>query len=158
MDVGVFRFPRCFPLEAGFDVRRSCLFLFSVFFLLTAIAACGKKAMPSPPGSEPVPVVSDLSYKVDGAEVLLEWTVPNDISEGEVIVSRTETKISDETCDGCPQMFQQVVVLPIQPQPGALKQTCRDSLSPGFRYTYRVVLKTDDGRTGGASNLVTFDY
>lgn len=114
--------------------------------------------MPSPPGVEPVPVVSDLSQKLDGTDVLLEWTVPNDTAEGEMIVSRAETKLNEETCDGCPLMFRQVAVLPINLQGSDSKQTFRDSLSPGFRYTYKVVLKTEDGRTGEDSNQVTFDY
>lgn len=125
---------------------------------IAGLAGCGKKGMPSPPGVEPAPAVSDLSYELEGTHVRLQWTVPSDIAGGEAIVSRAVTKLDDEMCDECPLVFQRVAVVSIHPQPGAETQTCLDSLSPGFRYTYRVVLKTDDGRTGGASNLVTFDY
>jgi hypothetical protein len=122
------------------------------------MAGCGKKAMPSPPDAGPVPVVSDLSFSVDGGDVQLTWSVPRDISGGEAVVSRARAELGDEMCDGCPLLFQQVAVLPIHPQRPASTQTYRESLSPGFRHTYRVILKEDGGRTGTPSNPVTFDY
>jgi predicted small lipoprotein YifL len=137
---------------------RSSLLLISVLVLLAGIAGCGKKAMPSAPEASPVPAASDLSHEVDGGFVYLEWRVPMDITGGEAIVSRARTKLSDEMCDGCPLVFQQIAVLEIHPKRSALIQTYRESLSPGFRYTYRVVLKGERGRTSPPSNLVTFDY
>lgn len=152
LNIGVFRMPE----PSMFDVRCSCLFLISVLLFFTAAAGCGKKGMPVPPGAEPVPAVSDLSHEVAGGYVHLEWTVPMDAAGGEAVVSRARTELSDG-CDGCPLVFQQVAVKSIHPMRGAVKQTFQEALTPGFRYTYRVVLKVD-GAAGGASNLVTFDY
>jgi hypothetical protein len=140
------------------DVGCSRFFVVLALVFLTTIAGCGKKAPPTPPGVAPIPTVSDLSYEVDGAGVHLEWTVPMDMAGGEAIVSRAGIKLSDDMCDDCPLVFQKVAAVPIYEQGSALKQAHRDSPSPGYRYTYRIVLKTDDGRTSAASNLVTFDY
>jgi len=114
--------------------------------------------MPSPPDASPVPAATDLSYEIDGGEVRLKWTVPTDIEEGEAVVSRARIKLDGGMCEGCPLVFQQVAVLPIRSLRNALTQTYREPLTPGFRYTYKVELKTDRGRTGAPSNLATFDY
>jgi hypothetical protein len=135
----------------------SSLLFFSLLVLLTAMAGCGKKAMPSAPDTRPVPPVTDLSHEVGGGYVHLEWRVPTDIIGGVAVVSRSRTKISDDMCDGCPLVFQQIAVLEIPPNRSA-PQTYREPLSPGFRYTYRVVLREARGRTSAPSNLVTFDY
>lgn len=105
-----------------------------------------------------MPTVSDLSHKVEGNEVYLEWTVPAEFGRGEAIVSRARTELGDEMCDNCPLAYRRIAVLPIHPQHSSLTQRHRELLSSGFRYTYRVVLETNNGRTSAASNLVTFDY
>ncbi len=137
-----------------------CLWKYAIavsIFLIVG-AGCGKKAMPTPPNTAPVPAVSDLSYRIDGSDVNLAWTVPAGAGEGEAVVSRARTKLSDGECNECPLIFQRIAELPVSATQDAVKQTYREPLAQGFRYTYRVVLRKSGGRTSAPSNLVTFDY
>lgn len=114
--------------------------------------------MPSPPGAAPVAAVSDLAYEMDGEHVMLTWTLPVGKGEGEAVVSRSQMKLAEDMCNDCPLVFQKVTTRPFSLNQATMKQTAGDSLSPGYRYTYRVVLEMNNGRTSAPSNLVTFDY
>ena len=144
-------------------IRRSVFFAISVMVLVLAASGCGKKAMPTPPESDPVPAVSDLFHEVHGGYVHLAWSIPDPVAEGrfgrgEAVVSRARTRLEDDNCDDCPLVFQQVAVVPVSSGLGSVKQTHREAMTSGFRYTFRVVLQMGHGRTSGASNLVSFDW
>ncbi len=144
-------------------IRRSVFFAISVMVLVLATSGCGKKAMPTPPESDPVAAVSDLSHEVHEGYVYLVWSIPDPVAEGrfgrgEAVVSRARTRLEDDSCDGCPLVFQQVAVLPVSSGLGSVKQTHREALAFGFRYTFRVVLQMGRGRTSEPSNLVSFDW
>lgn len=119
---------------------------------------CGKKAMPSPPGAGPEPVVDDLCSSLDGSDVVLTWTLPPGRGEGEAVVFRARAELGPEMCEGCPPDYQQVEALPFSLGQSPVGQSCRDLLLPGYRYTYKVVLKMDNGRTSAPSNIVSFDF
>jgi hypothetical protein len=130
---------------------------FSLLVLIMGAAGCGKKAMPSPPGAGPVTPVADLGSRLDGSHVILTWTLPAGKDEGEAVVSRAQTQLGPEMCEGCPLMYHQVAAIPFSMGQSAVDQSCQDSVSPGYRYTYKVILKMNNGRTSDPS-LVTFDY
>lgn len=146
-----------------FDVRRSVFLVFSALVFLAGSAACGKKAMPVPPKSDPVPAVSDLSHEIHGGYVHLAWTLPGPVADGrfgrgEAVVSRARTRLGDGGCDDCPLVFQQVAVQTVSSGKGMVDQTHREVLATGFQYTFRIVLQMGRGRTSAPSNLVQFDY
>ena len=79
----------------------------------SGIIGCGIKGMPSPPHVEPVPAVSDLSHQIEGEQVVLSWTVPDRIREGdfgngEMMISRARIKLEDGPCTDCPLVFQRI--------------------------------------------------
>lgn len=137
------------------NVRCSVVCFFSLLVLIMGTIGCGKKAMP--PGAGTVTAVTDLGGELDGFHVTLTWTLPTGKGEGEAVVSRAQTKFGPEMCDDCPLVFQRVAALPFSLGRAPVKQATEDSLSTGYRYTYRVVLKMSNGRTSAPSNLVTFD-
>jgi hypothetical protein len=140
-----------------------CVVAVWVLALCPCLSGCGKKALPLPPHSDPVPPVTDLSYELRGAHVVLTWTVPDEVrkgafGEGEMILFRAKTKRTDELCPECPRAFQRIGLLPILRADNEPKPTYGEEVQKGFRYTYKVVLHMESGRSSGPSNLIEFDY
>lgn len=147
-----------FPLIFAFYVAAVCI---SIAF--TGIVGCGKKALPLPPHSDPMPHVTDLSYDLQGSRVVLEWTIPDEVKrgafgEGEMVLSRARTKLNDDLCPECPLVFQRISVLPITRVDTEPKPTYEEEVTQGFRFTYKVVLEMENGRNSEPSNLVEFEY
>ena len=142
---------------------RAGVWFATALVIASGVTGCGKKTLPVPPHAEPVPAVSDLSHEIDGAQVTLTWTVPGKVQqgsfgEGEMILSRARTKLADGPCTGCPLVFQRIAVLPFPWAGAGTRPSYSEGLEHGFRYTYRVVLHMDGGRSSGSSNLAAFDY
>lgn len=131
--------------------------------VIAGLPGCGKKALPLPPHVDPVPPVTDLSYEIRDSHIVLTWTVPDEVKqgafgEGEMILSRAGTKLTGELCPECPQVFQRIAILPILRSENEPKPTYEEEVQQGFRYTYRVVLHMESGRSSGPSNPAVFDY
>ena len=140
-----------------------CVVSVWVLAVIPGLPGCGKKALPLPPHVDPVPPVTDLSYDIRGSHIVLTWTVPNEVKqgafgEGEMILSRATIKLTSELCPECPQVFQRIAVLPILRAGNEPKPTYDEEVQQGFRYTYKVVLHMESGRSSEASNLAVFDY
>ncbi len=139
------------------------LFLLGVVFLIISVLGCGKKALPVAPKQGTPPAVNDLSYRIEEEKVHLNWTVPEEVlagkfGQGKLVVLRSKTDAED-ICPGCPQIFQRVTrKRPIGKTVEASEMAYAETLERGFRYTYKVVLEMESGRTSDDSNIVTFDF
>ena len=151
-----------------FIIRRRLFFYICIFiFLNTFLIGCGKKAPPVPPQRFTPPAVNDLSYRLAGSTLSLNWTLPaikktkpTDIAG--CIVFRARASVSESDCPTCPPKFVSVADL----SPGGDSQTKKnlktmnysESLTQGYRYTYKVNCYSAKGVSGRDSNTVEFDY
>ena len=139
------------------------LLLFSLTCATAGLTGCGKKALPVAPKQGTPPPVSDLSHRIEEGKVLLTWTAPEEVlagkyGQGKLVVMRSKTDV-DDICQGCPQIFQRMTrKRPIGKTLEASEMTYAEDLEKGFRYTYKVVLEMDSGRTSDDSNVVTFEF
>ena len=148
--------------------RRQLFFFIGVFiFLNTALIGCGKKAPPVPPPRFIPPAVNDLSYRLAGSTLSLDWTLPEikktkttDIAG--CIVFRARTSVSGSDCPTCPPRFESVADLPLGVD-SQIKQNLKvmnysESITQGYRYTYKVNCYSAKGVSGQDSNTVEFNY
>ena len=133
---------------------------FSVF-----LSGCGKKAPPKPPGQEEPPVVDDLSYSLDGDRLKLTWTTPEvnrkvNSGLGGFYVFRSKKLVSASDCKNCPVIFKRVADIFSQDTESSGRDSIKyaESLEKGYRYIYKVVVYTNNGRTGKDSNIIDFIY
>ncbi len=149
-------------------IRRRLFFYICIFiFLNTFLIGCGKKAPPVPPQRFIPPVVNDLSYRLAGSTLNLNWTLPEikktkttDIAG--CIVFRARTSVSESDCPTCPPKFESVADLPFgvdnQTKKNLKTMNYGESLTQGYRYTYKVNCYSAKGVSGQDSNTVEFNY
>ena len=145
------------------------LYRLLVLTLLCCFAAgCGKKAPPRPPQQPPPPAAARLTSTLEGAVLTLTWNIaPADTKKtssdpGGFIVFRAKSNLSNEDCPTCPQTFERVADIAV----GAkdlqdLKQERwihRETLSKGYRYTYKVTVYAKNGVMGKDSNSIEITY
>ncbi|MDY6905536.1 MAG: hypothetical protein SWH61_12725 [Thermodesulfobacteriota bacterium] len=117
--------------------------------LMTAVAGCGRKAMPVPPGAFVPPRVSDLQARLDGKQTILDWTLP----DGEKArkrglthfrIFRSARALDTETvaCADCAAPFKPLATLSVnemeETESGAFIGKLEDAPASGFLYTYFV--------------------
>lgn len=144
----------------GFPVKRTLQA--GVVLLLGAIlSGCGIKGPPVPPLAPPVPAVTDLAFRVAGPSVTLTWALsdplPEKMAKGAAFgVYQSRTALGEPACDGCPQVFEKIAVVPFVPT-----DTNRFSIDvapdPGYGYLFKVRLTTA-GQAGPDSRPVKFDF
>ena len=139
---------------------------FSVF-LSGFLSGCGKKAPPKPPLHEVPPIVTDLSYTINGDKLKLTWTVPKvkqKVKSGlsGFVIYRSKKPFSKSECLNCPVVFKRIADIPIKANgSGNLKEdiiTYNEILEKGCRYIYKITVYADNGMTGDDSNQIDFVY
>lgn len=118
-----------------------------------------------PPRQYRPPPATDLSYRIDGENLFLSWTVPVAEADKAVIdrcvVYRARQSILESECTGCPVPFVSVAEIPAGQTKAATPQasvwTYTERLLSGFIYTYKVTCLTRSG-SGADSNTVNFSY
>lgn len=158
--------------ERIIDVKTGCriahCFAVSVLMMLfLSLLGCGKKAPPRAPGQLPLPVVKDLKITIGRDMLWLTWTIPvaEDKKESEFTgfsVYRSKTAILKSDCKNCPIRFKRVDQIKVEAKPindpYRSTMTYEEPLEKGFRYIYKVIGHSEDGRASGDSNLVDFKY
>ena len=139
-------------------VRRALLAGASLLWLFP-LSACGKKGPPVPPGYVEPAASSDLRYEIKGTSVVLRWTVTRPSAEGGVQraasakIYRSKETAADAACTDCPLMFSLVEAIPCESD----EMTYTETLEPGRRYAFKVVLVDSSGRESADSNVVRFE-
>ncbi len=137
------------------------------FLVIGLMPGCGKKGPPVPPKKYRLPPVSDLTYRVDGQNLALAWTVPDATGAGKsatdgCVVYRARQALLESECTGCPVPFVSIAEIPVAKSSTSASQqtalTYTETLIPGFAYTYKVVCFTRDGGPGEDSNVVNFTF
>ena len=98
------------PPRTGGPVRIALALALAAVLL---VAGCGRKLPPIQPGTYPPPAVKDLSYRIQGEEVVLTWTVPAAAPEKDspavgFKVLRSRQTEAEAECQSCPPKFQEV--------------------------------------------------
>ena len=159
----------CEPLHTGryrYRIWLLCLYV-TIGTVSVAWVGCGKKGPPRPPKRPLPPTVEDLRYAIQGDVVELSWTHPATAGS---IASRLEAikvlraVLSGEEikCEHCPLRFEAVAEIPIQAKapPKADLRTLHysETLDPGYRYFYKVIVFDKYGIGSKHSNVVRFDH
>ena len=133
-----------------------------VLGLLLALAAggCGVKGPPVPPRRAPLPAVENLTYRMDGRSVVLDWQLagaPPEMTGHRAAFGlyRSRSSLAEAPCDDCPLIFQKVDTIPYtDAKDGRFTTMLR--LAPGYRYRFKIRLESGT-ENGPDSNRVQFD-
>ena len=143
----------------------------ALFVVLTGMCllwvGCGRKGPPRPPQRPLPPKVNDLAYSLRDDRVELSWTVPGAAAgsaspAAAVKVFRARLSAEEAACENCPIRYDLVGDIPIQKKQSDKSKSTRmsytESIEPGYRYIYKVIVYDEYGIGGKDSNIVKFDY
>ena len=141
--------------------KRICLPLIVIALAAVLTLACGKKAPPVAPKSQPLVGVGDLQGRLNESTVRLAWNhaAENSHAVG-YIVLRAQSSLSKPECPDCPMVFQKVETISLKralrKKPHALE--FYQDVADGFRYTYNVRPYQSSGAQGPDSNFVVIAF
>ena len=122
---------------------------------------CGIKGPPVPPRRENPPVIQDLSYRLDGKNLELSWSIPQkdshqqpDLTGFKIYVSKVA--LSESGCEDCPLRFNAVADVPIGKKAAQNQLIYSESVESGYQYVYMVRGYSDDGLISEDSNYISF--
>lgn len=133
------------------------------FGLVLAMAGCGVKAPPVPPGSIPPAAITDLTYTLDENLVTLNWSIPTGKAAGSAglagfVIYRAATSMDDPICDGCPALFRRIAEVDFEEliagNPDRKTVTFQQTIEKGYQYIFKVTAFSKDGQRGADSNRV----
>lgn len=145
-------------------MRRTEGFLAALLALAFGVCAfgCGVKSPPKPPRQNPLPAVTNLSAAREGDTVRLSWRLPEWSGGKAALVGASvyRSKVPAESaCRDCPETFEKRGEVPFHPTgTGDRTQTFSESVEPGFRYRYQVVVHADNGERSAPSNRATVEH
>jgi hypothetical protein len=127
-----------------------CCILFGGF-------ACGKKGPPVPPRAIAPQPVKDLKGEVVQKGVRLSWTIPE--GEKQFRLLKAVVPLTEAPCADCPVRFTEQLDIDITDskivQIDGDKVTYWESMEPGNRYVYKIVVISADGIKSKDSNIVS---
>ncbi len=128
---------------------------------------CGKKGPPRPPKRPLPPVVQDLRHTIQGDVVELSWTLPGPAggsasAPAAIKVFRAVQSDEEISCETCPIRFVAVAEIPIHENASEKSESrtlsFTETIDPGYRYIYKVIVFDEYGIGGKDSNTVEFDH
>ncbi|MGD9412393.1 MAG: hypothetical protein PVJ54_11060 [Desulfobacterales bacterium] len=128
---------------------------------------CGKKGPPRPPQRPLPPKVKDLAYSLRNDRVELSWTVPGGADPSAsppaaVKVFRSRLSAEEAGCENCPIRYTVSGNIPVQKKRSEkskpISMSYAESVEPGYRYIYKVMVYDEYGIGGKDSNIVKFDF
>ena len=140
-----------------FSPKSSCFawagMIMGLLFLVSG--GCGLKAPPVPPEEIP-PVVKKLVHTISNGTLTLAWNLADDSPVPQYYtLYQSKVPVSDETCEGCPLVFERLLNVPATMQRNGAHTL---TLEKGFRYGFKVTATIESGRVGPDSNTVRFNY
>jgi len=147
--------------------RRLCFQIFILFILNGIWIGCGKKTPPVPPQRYIPPAVNDLSYRLEGDSLTLNWTIAAEkeaktLAIAGCIVFRAQASIAESDCLTCPPEFEPIADLPIggDKPPKTIHgiMSYNDLVAKGYQYVYKVNCYSNKSVSGKDSNYVKFIY
>lgn len=159
---------KCARNHTGACLHRkwSLVFLVLLGGLTFVWLGCGKKGPPRPPKRPLPPVVQDLRHTIQGDIVELSWTLPGTAggsasAPAEIKVFRAAQSDAEIGCETCPIRFVAVAEIPIHEKPSEKSEprtlSFTETIDPGYRYIYKVIVFDEYGIGGKDSNTVEFD-
>lgn len=133
--------------------RRMILGLSAILLAAGLAAGCGKKGPPKLPNIQAPTGVTNLTAVQQGEEIVLTWSGP---AAAGYQVYRSAEPEDEDTCEGCPVLFQRVAKLPSAGE-GETPTTMvyREPSLPGTRYRFKVVPYDAQGLLGPDSNIAS---
>ncbi len=151
-----------------FFISRRVGFYFLILFILNgAWIGCGKKAPPVPPQRYIPLAVNDLSYRLEGHSLILNWTIPAEkitrtLEIAGCTVFRAQISIGESDCPTCPPEFKPLADLRIDGEKSTKtiqrKMSYNDLPAKGYHYTYKVNCYSKKSISGKDSNYVAITY
>jgi hypothetical protein len=127
--------------------------IMGLLFLVSG--GCGLKAPPVPPEEKP-PVIKELVHTINNGTLTLAWDLADDSPPPQAYtLYQSKVPVSDETCEGCPLVFERLLNIPATMQRNGAQTL---TLEKGFRYGFKVTATIESGRVGPDSNTVRFNY
>jgi hypothetical protein len=153
------RRPNAGTLNAG--VTPAVIHILITGLMIAAVAGCGMKKPPVPPPEYRPPAAADVRYSMEGDRLLLSWQVPETGGQGAPIqgckVFRAARNIGEDACPGCPSPFVAVADRPLDTA-DQNRQTHRETLTPGFLYSYKIACYTRRGSWGRETQPITIQF
>ena len=129
--------------------------LFIILLFTFLAGSCGFKSPPLVPDVKPPLALKDIRYKIFDNKVKIEWEMPDDNSLNKsglsgFLIYRSK-KESDLDCNNCPVIFS-IIGKPVT------KNYYIERLEPGYKYVFKVIVKTNNNMTSPGSNFIEFNY
>lgn len=143
-----------FYSQRNSDRRRLNGLIASVIMILV-FSGCGRKGPPVAPGVPELSPVAGLSYEIEEGFVRLSWDKSGRENESILtgyVVHRSVTGIDEETCRGCPVLFERIKEL------GPESTSYGELLETGKRYIYKVVAVSKYGSVSPDSPFIEFEF
>ena len=132
-----------------------------VFVLLAGLlCGCGRKLPPSPPQQFMPPVVADLAFRLEENRVTLSWTVPqlqkDQPAPAGFRIFRARQVSAEADCSASKLEFRQTGDVTSKGKKPGSSLHFSETLSPGYKYVYKVVAYDAKGFDGKESKPIEF--
>lgn len=128
-----------------------------ICLILLGGVSCGKKGPPVPPKAIVPQSVRDLKGEVIQEQARLSWTMPR--GEKQCRLLKAVVPFTEDLCADCPVQFTTQVDIDITDskivQIEGDKVIYWESITPGKRYFYKILVISEDGVESKDSNIVS---
>lgn len=135
--------------------NRHLITAFCLLLFMTAFTGCGRKGPPVAPGAPELIPVAGVSYELSDDLVRISWDPAKGVGASIVtgyVVHRSVVPIAEDSCEGCPVLFQRVAEL------DKTVHSYGEMLEKGNRYIYKVVSVSTYGTISPDSEYIKFSY
>jgi hypothetical protein len=137
------------------NINRKTITTVCLLLLMSAFSGCGRKGPPVAPGVPELLPVAGLSHEISDGMVRISWETAKGGSASILtgyIVHRSVVPVDEESCEGCPVLFQRVAEL------DKTVLSYSEMVEKGNRYIYKVVSVSKYGTISPDSTFIRFIY